>query len=209
MRTRLMTLGAAASAALALCFGFALPAQAAEGDSARGTVKIEASEFGDSDNPNEVKVGCDFKIEFFGMERGRVPVTFTLQPPSGDRVIFRDTARVREAQGNESSGSLEVDLTDELAGVPPAQAQDYDYKVRVDAEVKSTEGNDSITKSAMLFIICADARDGAPVGGVAAGFGGAAEDGSMSVGAPIAGLMGALLLGGGAVAYGRRRRASA
>jgi len=47
-----------------------------------------------------------------------------------------------------------------------------------------------------------------PVGGVAAGLGGTA-DGSTGASVPIIGLMGALVLGGGAVAYRRRRRASA
>ena len=116
------------------------------GESARGTIKIERTELGDADNPNEVKVGCDFAVEFYGFERGEVPVTFSLQPPSGTRVIARRVAQVDDARGNELSGTLEVDLTDALAGVAPAQAADYDYKVRVDAEVKSSEGNDSITR---------------------------------------------------------------
>lgn len=199
-------------AALAFALGLGLPASAEEhGEPARGTVKIEDTEFGDAENPNEVKVGCDFSIEFFGMDRGTVPVTFTLQPPSGDDVIARDEARVRKAQGKEHSGSLAVDLTDELSSVPPAQAEDYDYKVRVDAEVKETEGNDSITKSAMLFIICdaavaagadvAGADDTVPVGGVSAGLGGT-SDGPVSTTALLGG--GLVLLA--AVAVVRRRR---
>jgi hypothetical protein len=169
------------------------PASVAEpGDSARGTVKIEDSEFGDSDNPNEVKVGCDFSVEFFGMDAGPVPVTFTLLPPSGDDVIARRTAQVEEARGNESSGSLKVDLSDELSDIPRAQADDFNFKVRVDAEVKSTRGNDGITKSAVLFIVCAPGAGGpgnggpggagpggggeVPNGGVSAGYGGTAAN---------------------------------
>jgi hypothetical protein len=53
-----------------------------------------------------------------------------------------------------SPPSNDIDLTDDLADLPPAQAEDFDYKVRVDAEVKSSEGNDGITKSAILFIVC-------------------------------------------------------
>jgi hypothetical protein len=197
-------------ASLLLLGGLAAPATAnEEGDAARGTVKIEDSEFGDAENPNEVKVGCDFSIEFYGMDRGTVPVTFTLMPPSGEDVIAERRARVQAAQGNELSGTLEVDLSDELADVTPAQAEDFDYKVRVDAEVKSTKGNDSITKSAILFIICETAAGDAdlageegttPLGGVEAGYGGTANTESSppvysaAVAAVVSVLTGVLLL---------------
>lgn len=168
------------------------------GESARGTIKIEETEFGDSDNPNEVKVGCDFALEFYGFDKGRVPVTFRLQPPSGTRVIESRIAYVDRARGNRLSGTLRVDLTRELAGVAPAQAADYDYKVRVDAEVKSSEGNDSITKSAMLFITCDEAAL-LPAGGVKAGLGGAVGEPS---GTPtwtlLAGLVAAVMVLAGA-----------
>lgn len=186
-----------------------------EGDPARGTVKIEETELSDGDTPNEVKAGCDFSVEFFGMAAGEVPLTFTLVPPSGDRVIARATARVEEAQGNDPSGSLDVDLAAELAGVPPAQAEDYDYKVRVDAEVKSTAGNESITKSAILFLVCDSAVGGVggageegavPVGGVAAGGGGTAGSGLGGAGVPLLGAAAGLMLLT-AWAAGRRRRA--
>lgn len=226
MRRSLLSALTALGAAAVLTGGLGLPAHAGEeADPARGTVKIEDTELGDADNPNEVKVGCDFSLEFFGMEEGTVPVTFTLQPPSGDEVIARDEARVREARGNEHSGSLAVDLTDELATVPPAQAEDYDYKVRVDAEVKETEGNDSIAKSAMLFIVCEAApatvageeaevagteatavEDEAevPVGGVSAGLGGGSNGSSGGSRAVLLG--GGLLVAGALAAYTRRRQ---
>lgn len=218
--------------AMALAVAVAAPASATEQpDTARGTVKIEDTVIGDADNPNEVKVGCDFSLEFFGMEEGTVPVTFTLQPPSGDEVIAEDEAQVVEGRGNEHSGSLAVDLADELADVPPAQAEDFDHKVRVDAVVKSSEGNDEITKTAMLFILCeeepvavageeatvteeepvaaevAGVDEVVPVGGVAAGEGGTADGALPS--API--LLGGLgLLGAGlARAYRRRRQLGA
>lgn len=188
--------------------GTAPTSVANHGDSARGTIKIEDNQFGDGDNPNEVKVGCDFSVEFFGMEEGSVPVTFTLVPPSGDRVIEELTAEVEEAQGNELSGILEVDLTDELADVAPAQAEDFDFKVRVDAEVKSTKGNDSITKSAILFVICTPEDLGPPVGGVSAGYGGTAQ--GPSPWSPVSmSALGALVLGGLAVAARRLRRPGA
>lgn len=169
-----------------------------DGESARGTIKIERTEFGDADNPNEVKVGCDFALEFYGFEGGEVPVTFALQPPSGTKVIARRVAQVEDARGNELSGTLRIDLTEELAGVAPAQAASYDYKVRVDAEVKSSEGNDSITKTAMLFIDCAEAAL-LPVGGVEAGMGGAAgESGGVPTWPLFAGLAAAVAVLAGA-----------
>lgn len=160
--------------------GLAAPAMATQQpDSARGTVKIEETELTDAENPNEVKVGCDFSIEFFGMDAGSVPVTFTLMPPSGEGVVAERTAQVQAAQGQELSGALDVDLTRDLSAVPPAQAEDFDYKVRVDAVVKSTSGNATITKSAMLFIVCEPkvaATGGASGAGGAGGAGGGGDE---------------------------------
>lgn len=193
-------------AAVLVAVGLTSPASADEhGDSARGTIKIEETEFRDEgDTPNEVKVGCNFTIDFFGMDEGRVPVTFTLMPPSGDGVVARRTARVEQARGNELSGRLDVHLAGDLADVPPAQAEDFDYKVRVDAEVKESEGNDSITKSAMLFIVCNPrAVAGAPVGGVAAGGGGTA---SGTYTAEVASLLAGVALLSLAFGYRRTRR---
>jgi hypothetical protein len=142
-------------------------AEPGQGDPARGTVKIEEVPFVDRDNPNEVKVGCDFSVDFFGFDAGAVPLTFTLMPPSGNRVIARRTATVQEARGNEHSGSLLVDLSEELADVAPAQAEDFDYKARADAVVKSSNGNSQITKKAMLFIVCAPTVAGSAGGDTA------------------------------------------
>lgn len=228
MRSALKSLAPVLGAAVLIAVGSSSPVSAEEhSDSARGTIKIEETEFVDGgDTPNEVKVGCDFSIDFFGMDEGTVPVTFTLMPPSGDGVVAQRTAQVEAAQGKELSGRLNVDLTDDLADVPPAQAEDFDYKVRVDAEVKSSEGNNSISKSAILFIICdtdsgviggeeGDGDTGAggivageegdvPVGGVAAGDGGTAAA-TLATGQTAALLGGSALLGL-SVLYRRRAR---
>lgn len=222
MRTMMKSLVPVLGAAV-LLVGASTPASATteDPDSARGSIKIEETEFRDGgDTPNEVKVGCDFSIDFFGMDEGEVPVTFTLQPPNEEEQFAQRTAQVSEAQGNELSGRLDVDLTDDLSSYEPAQAEDYDYKVRVDAVVKSNDGNSEITKSAMLFIDCAAAYapaeadeeeapeeglEAAPVGGVAAGEGGTA---SSAAGQGLALLGGAGLLGL-AFAYRRRTLASA
>lgn len=218
MRTALKSVAPVLGAAALVVLGLSAPASAEEhGDPARGTIKIEETEFVDEgDTPNEVKVGCDFSVDFFGMDEGTVPVTFTLMPPSGDGVVAQRTAQVQTAQGNDLSGRLDVDLTADLADHPPAQAEDFDYKVRVDAEVKSSEGNSSITKSAILFIVCdtaagggvvAGEEAGVPIGGVAAGDGGTAS-GALAAG-QTASLLGGMALLFVAVAYRRRTRESA
>lgn len=129
------------------------PTLAQEGEPARGSVKIEDEELGDPDTPNEVKVGCDFRIDFFGFDEQTVPVRLSLQPPSGDEQLAERSAQLEDAQGNDLSGSLDVDLTEELSQVPPADAEDFDHKVRVDVVVKETDGTE-VTKSTMLFVDC-------------------------------------------------------
>lgn len=156
MRTRKLQL---LIAAMAVALPAAAPAFAQEGGgSARGSVKIEDQDLGPADTPNEVKVGCAFRIDFFGFEADTVPVRLSLQPPSGDAALVERSAELQDAQGNELSGSLLVDLTDELAGVEPAKAEDFDYKVRVEVVVKETPGTE-VTKSSMLFIDCEDAAE--------------------------------------------------
>lgn len=123
------------------------------GEPARGSVKIEDEDMGEPDTPNEVKVGCAFRIDFFGFDEQTVPVRLSLQPPSGDQELTERQASLEDARGNEPSGSLTVDLTDELSSVPPADPEDYDYKVRVDVVVKESNGSE-VTKSTMLFIDC-------------------------------------------------------
>lgn len=136
-------------------------ALATEGESASGTIKIEEVEFNDPDVPNEVKAGCDFRIDFFGFEEQTVPITFTLKEPSGDDsevgdVVAEREAALESARGNQPSGSLDVDITDDLRAYQPAQAEDFDYKLRADAVVKESEGSE-VTKSAILFIDCPEA----------------------------------------------------
>lgn len=172
----------ALGAGLLLLGGMTAPAVATEqADPARGTVKIEETELTDAENPNEVKVGCDFSIEFFGMAAGPVPVRFTLMPPSGEGLFAERLAEVQEAQGQDSSGSLDVDLTEDLRDIPPAQAEDFDYKLKVEAVVKTTSGGAEVTKSAVLFIICE--QPATTVGGAGAGGGGAAAGGAGNGGA--------------------------
>lgn len=132
------------------------------GESASGTIKIEEVEFNDPDNPNEVKAGCDFRIDFFGFDEQTVPVTFTLAEPSGDDsevgdVVAERQADLEAATGSDMSGSLDVDITDDLSNFQPAQAEDFDYKVRVDVVVKESEGGNDVTKSANLFLDCPEA----------------------------------------------------
>jgi hypothetical protein len=200
--------------AVAASLSIAVPAaHAAPGDTARGSVKIENQEFTDPGEPdNEVKVGCAFRIDFYGFDEQSVPVTFTMMEPSGnDERIEARTARIRTAKGNNLSGSLNVDLSDDLRGIEPAQARDYDYKVKVEAQVKESEGTE-ITKSAMLFIVCEPGAGGGaggagggagavPAGGVAAGFGGSATSGWPVEGTLLA--LGLLALAAAAAA-GRR-----
>ena len=156
-------------AGLLLAGGMAAPAHAAApGDSARGTIKIEETEVTDAETPNEVKVGCDFSIDFFGMAAGEVPIRFLLMPPSGEGVFARRTAVVGEAAGSDLSGSLDVDLTRALSAIAPAQAEDFDYKLKVEAVVKTTSGGGEVTKSAVLFVICPAAAAAAEAAAVAA-----------------------------------------
>lgn len=155
MRIRILV----AAGGVALLFGGVLsPADAMVDDPARGTIKIEETEVSDADPPNEVKVGCDFSLEFFGMAAGEVPIRFSLMPPSGEGLFATRTAQVQEASGSDPSGSLDVDLTEDLSTIQPAQAEDFDYKLRVEAVVKTTSGGSEVTKSAVLFIICEPAR---------------------------------------------------
>lgn len=130
-------------------------------DPARGTIKIEETEVTDAATPNEVKVGCDFSLDFFGMAAGTVPIRFTLMPPSGEGLFAERTAVVQEAQGSDPSGSLDVDLTEDLSTIAPAQAEDFDYKLKVEAVVKTTSGGNEVTKSAVLFVICPAAAEAA------------------------------------------------
>ena len=105
-----------------------------------------------------------------------------LMPPSGEGMFAERTAQVQGAQGSDPSGSLDVDLTDDLRDIPPAQAEDYDYKLKVEAVVKTTSGDAEVTKSAVLFVICNQpapttgaevaGENNFPVGGVEAGLGG-------------------------------------
>lgn len=151
-------------AGLLLFGGIAAPAQADHDpahDPARGTIKIEETEVTDAATPNEVKVGCDFSLDFFGMAAGRVPITFTLMPPSGEGLFAERTALVQEAQGSNPSGSLDVDLTKDLSTIAPAQAEDFDYKLKVEAVVKTASGGNEVTKSAVLFVICPAAAEAA------------------------------------------------
>lgn len=191
-----------------------------EGEPARGDVTIEGQPLTEPETPNEVKVGCDFRVDFFGFEEQTVPVEFSLQPPSGESELTTLEAQLEEAQGNELSGSLDVDLTDDLSDVQPADAEDFNYKVRVDVIVKDPGEGEEVTKSAMLFIECpaaagddevAGGEEGAaddeaeeqqtPAGGVDAGLGGAAG------GAPWLPLFAVLGIGialGGALRWGAR-----
>lgn len=144
-------------AGLLLLGGVAAPAHADHDpahDPARGTIKIEETEVTDAATPNEVKVGCDFSLDFFGMAAGEVPIRFVLMPPSGEGVFAQRTAVVQEAQGSDPSGSLDVDLTQDLSTIAPAQAEDFDYKLKVEAVVKTTSSGGEVTKSAVLFVIC-------------------------------------------------------
>jgi hypothetical protein len=137
-------------------------------DPARGTIKIEETEVTDAATPNEVKVGCDFSLDFFGMAAGTVPIRFTLMPPSGEGLFAERTAVVREAQGSDPSGSLDVDLTKDLSTIAPAQAEDFDYKLKLEAVVKTASGGGEVTKSAVLFVICPAAAEAAEAAAAAA-----------------------------------------
>lgn len=151
--------------------GIAAPAHADHDpahDPARGTIKIEETEVTDAATPNEVKVGCDFSLDFFGMAAGTVPIRLTLMPPSGEGLFAERTAVVQEAQGSDLSGSLDVDLAKELSTIAPAQAEDFDYKLKVEAVVKTTSGGNEVTKSAVLFVICQAAAETAEAAEVAA-----------------------------------------
>ncbi|MET4636930.1 hypothetical protein [Mycetocola sp. 2940] len=136
----------------------AAPAFAEGNGSARGSISIENQELTDAETSNEVKVGCDFRVDFFGFDTATVPVSFTAMQPSGNgEVLEQRTVTLEDADpdgGNDFSGSLYVDLTEDLKNIEPAVAQDYDYKVRVEATVKQTAGAE-ITKKSMLFIVCA------------------------------------------------------
>lgn len=158
-------------AGLLLLGGTAAPAHADHDpahDPARGTIKIEETEVTDAVIPNEVKVGCDFSLDFFGMAAGTVPIRFTLMPPSGEGLFAERTAVVQEAQGSNPSGSLDVDLTKDLSTIAPAQAEDFDYKLKVEAVVKTTSGDNEVTKSAVLFVICPAAAEAAEAAAAAA-----------------------------------------
>lgn len=148
----------------------AAPALADDNQSARGSFSIENEELTDAETSNEVKVGCDFRIDFFGFTLQTVPVTFTVMPPSGNGETLEPlVANLEDSDpdtGNDLSGSLDVSLLDDLQDIEPAQAEDYDYKVRVEAVVKVTPGTE-VTKSKILFIVCdtgsADEDTPAPV----------------------------------------------
>ena len=135
----------------------AAPALADDNQSARGSFSIENEELTDAETSNEVKVGCDFRIDFFGFTLQTVPVTFTVMAPSGNgetlEPLVANLVDPDPDTGNDLSGSLDVSLLDDLQGIAPAQAQDFDYKVRVDATVKVTPGTE-VTKSKILFIVC-------------------------------------------------------
>jgi hypothetical protein len=158
-----------------------------QGVAARGTVKIEETPIV-ADTPNEVHAGCSFGLSFFGFREQTAPVVFTLQPPSGSDEIARREVALQEAQGNELSGTLAVDLTDQLAGYAPVQADAYDYKVRVDVVVGERGESGLITKTAMVFLECPEAAARAiaagfvrlPVSGEAPGSGQAPASGEAS-----------------------------
>lgn len=136
-----------------------------QGVAARGTVKIEETPIV-ADTPNEVHAGCSFGLSFFGFREQTAPVVFTLQPPSGSDEIARREVALQEAQGNELSGTLAVDLTDQLAGYAPVQSDAYDYKVRVNVVVGERGESGLNTKTAMVFLDCPEAAARA----LAAGF---------------------------------------
>lgn len=140
----------------------AAPALADDTQSARGSFSIENEELTDAETSNEVKVGCDFRIDFFGFTLQTVPVTFTVMAPSGNGETLEPlVANLVDSDpdtGNDLSGSLDVSLLDDLQGIEPAQAQDFDYKVRVEAVVKVTPGTE-VTKSKILFIVCDTGAD--------------------------------------------------
>lgn len=168
----------------------AAPAVAQEEVAASGTISIEGQPLTAPEEASEVKVGCAFRLDFFGFEEQTVPVELSLQPPSGEEQLESRQVQLEAATGSELSGSLTVDLTEELRAVPVADAEDFDYKVRVDVIVDEPGEGGEVTKSSILFIECAEAAapaDGDTDGGGEGEAGGEGDAGAGGEGGAEAG----------------------
>ncbi len=104
-----------------------------------GTVKIDALDFDDHPD-NEPHDGCVFQVDFYGFDLGDLDatVTFTLVPPTGDKVdILDDERSIGEdaaGGGTDVDGSSTYDLTALLAGVTPHDQQGIHLRLTVHAE---------------------------------------------------------------------------
>ncbi|MBW3667291.1 MAG: hypothetical protein KY394_06825 [Actinobacteria bacterium] len=191
---------------LALIFLPALGALAQEGNP--GTVKVDDKPF-DSETDNEPKTNCVFQIDFYGFEDQTAVVTLAAQPPTGNEQLFTTEVALTTAEsGEELSGSVTVDLTDELEAFDPAQAEQFDYKVDLTVETVNPDQS-ADTKNGIFFLTCeaaaGDAGDEAAAAGAAGeattpeGAAATGAGGSASSSAAVYLITGAALLGAAAI----------
>ena len=130
--------------AIALAGGLALAGLAtpafADPPGNNGTIKIDEEAFDDHPN-NEPHVGCTFQVDFYGFDEGDLfaDVTFTAQPPTGDRqVLLTDTVFIGEDDnsGGGSQAGLDASETYTLAftGIEPHPQQGFHVKLTIKAE---------------------------------------------------------------------------
>jgi LPXTG-motif cell wall-anchored protein len=159
MRDQTLKWGAGASVAGAAVLALsALALSPATGQASNeGTIKINETD-ADDFPANDPHVGCVFDVGFFGYpeEAADGDVVFSVQPPTGDEVIFEATVAVGgDAAGgaNDEDAVVNVDLTDELAGFEPHPQQGFHIKLDVDAP--NTQGG---PKSKVFWVVCEAAQ---------------------------------------------------
>lgn len=220
---RRVRIGAMLAVAGAACLIATAPAWAAappaDPAGANGTVKIDGREF-DPHIDNEPHVTCDFRVNFFNFDEGqRANIVFTAQPPTGrkiellslDNVLVSDDPATGGA--NDPDASFEFSASDlGLDNFSPHPQQGFHVKGTVELI-----GGPGAGKHKVFWVEpCVSTKSPTPsesqptssspsVGGAVAGGGGALPITGASV-TGMAALGGALVAGGAALLFLRRRR---
>ena len=130
-----------------------------------GTVKVDNIALRGQPNRNEPHVGCEFEIEWYGFDAGTVSkVTFKTHPPTGKRVLLRDTVQLDgdDSSGGGSPAGLDAVVRYSLAfnqGDVLHPRQGYHVKLTV----KTTGSRGADTKHKVFWVTECD--DGYPGGG--------------------------------------------
>ena len=119
-----------------------------------GTVKVDGSTVAGS-QANQPHVGCQFTIDFFGFDEDALDgaATFTLQPPTGDAVLWSDSTPIGgdpAGGGTDLDGSLFVDLSVPIAESGAAAQPNQGFHVELTVQADGSIG--SMTKHKTFWV---------------------------------------------------------